>query len=67
MGLYLSAEFTKADQTYLSNLFWQQRWYRYWKKSAPWLEVALLPPAALLILGLALGWVSRGFAIKSSR
>jgi hypothetical protein len=65
--LYLSAEFTKADQTYLSGLFWQQRWYRYLQKIAPWLAWALLPPLALFILGLALAWVHRGFARKPAR
>ena len=35
--LYLDAALTKQDQEYLSNLFWQQCWYRYWSKIAPWL------------------------------
>jgi hypothetical protein len=65
--LYLSSELTKADQAYLSNLFWRTRWHRYWSKISPWLAWAFLPPLTLLVLGLALAWVSRGFARKPIR
>lgn len=59
--LYLSVELTEADQTYLSRLFWDQRWTRYFEQVWPWLRLALGPPLAALILGSALGWVVRGF------
>jgi hypothetical protein len=63
-NLYLDAELTKQDQTYLTNLFWQQRPYRYWSKIAPWLAWAFGPPIALILLGLGIAWVRRGFARK---
>jgi hypothetical protein len=62
--LYFPAELTKADQTYLTDLFWQQRWYRYWWKIAPWLAWAFYPPLAVLILGVGIRWVRGGFANK---
>ena len=62
--LYLRAGFTEQDRTYLANLFWQQRWYRYWLKIAPYMAAAFGPPTALLLFGLSVGWVRRGFARK---
>jgi hypothetical protein len=63
-NLYLNPALTEQDQTYLANLFWQNRWYRYWSKIAPWLATAFGPPIAVLLLGLGLIWVRRGFARK---
>jgi hypothetical protein len=61
-ALYLNAGLSKQDQEYLSRLFWDRRWRRYWSKIAPWLAGAFGPPLSLLILGFAIGWVRRGFA-----
>jgi hypothetical protein len=60
--LYLNAELTKEDQTYLSKAFWDQRWERWGAMSLPFLGAIFLPPLALLLLGAFLVWVGRGFA-----
>ena len=63
--LYLSAALTKDDRAFLANLFWEQRWHRYWSTIARWLGAAFGPPAATLVLGIAMAWVLRGFRKKA--
>ncbi len=60
--LYLSADLTNEDRNYLGELFWEGRWERYFKKIAPWFFAALGSPLVLLLLGVAVQWIFRGFA-----
>ena len=59
--LYLSPALTEADQTYLSQQFWDQRPIRWTKAVEPWLAAAALPPIIVLLLGLGTVWVIRSF------
>jgi hypothetical protein len=64
--LMLSSEFTTSDREYLSRIFWQQRWWRYCAKLAPWLGWGLGPPVCLLLFAFAALWVRRGFVRQSA-
>ena len=59
--LYLSARLTKDDQNYVSQAFWDQRWWRYANETVPFVAGAILPPLVLFLLGSFLIWVGRGF------
>jgi hypothetical protein len=59
--LYLAAQLTKDDQTFLAQLFWSERWWRYASKILPWLALVLGPPLGFLALGILILWVGRGF------
>ena len=59
--LYLSERLTKDDQNYVSQAFWDQRWWRYASETVPFVAGAILPPLVLLLLGSSLVWVGRGF------
>jgi hypothetical protein len=59
--LYLDAPLTEADQQYLAQAFWGQRWWRYAEIGKRWAAVLAGPPIALFIIGWGLLWVSRGF------
>ena len=59
--LYLNTDLTEADQQYLAQAFWGQRWWRYAKIGKMWAAVLAGPPIALFILGWGLLWVGRGF------
>lgn len=59
--LYLSSEMTLGDQEYVSRVFWDQRFSRYWGIIWPWLTGAFGPPLVLLGSGAACYWVIAGF------
>jgi hypothetical protein len=63
--LHLSSELTESDRTYLENLFWKQRWWRYSDKVLPWAIWVCGPPLFALLFGLAIKWVLHGF-VRSS-
>jgi hypothetical protein len=60
--LYLNAQLTKEDQTYLSRAFWDQRWERWATIGLPFAGLVVLPPIVVLMLGSFMLWVARGFA-----
>jgi len=59
--LYLSPALVEADQTYLSQQFWDQRSARWSKTLEPWLAAAAFPPIILLLSGLGTMWMVRSF------
>jgi hypothetical protein len=59
--LRLSKEFNKRDMEIASKAFWEQRWRRYATIITPWVAAFLGPPAALLLLGWIVAWITRGF------
>jgi len=61
-NLYMSKFFDEEDKQYLSAAFWSQRWERIAWASLPIFGWALIPPLVLLLLGMFLFWVFRGFA-----
>ncbi|WP_376100822.1 hypothetical protein ACE7GA_26425 (plasmid) [Roseomonas sp. CCTCC AB2023176] len=63
-ALYLSAQWSEADQTQLSRMFWEGRWWRYADRLWPWAIRAVAPPLVLLSLWMAVGWVLRGFRAR---
>jgi hypothetical protein len=60
--LYLNAQLTTEDQTYLSRAFWNQRWERWATIGLPVAGLVVAPPIVLLILGSFMFWVGQGFA-----
>jgi hypothetical protein len=61
-SLYLNKSYDEEDKRYLSAAFWSQRWERIAWASLPVVGWAVIPPLVLLILGMLLFWVFRGFA-----
>lgn len=59
--LIISSNFTPSDRDLLSNMFWEQRWNRYFCKLAPWVGWAFGPPILLLLFAFTVAWVRRGF------
>lgn len=59
--LFLDADLTRDDKTYLSKNFWKQRQHRLIEQVLPWILLSLAPPFVLLLLGLGVGWVFSGF------
>jgi len=59
--LFVDKKFNDADQGYVTQQFWQQRWKRWGKAAGIVAMWALIPCAALFILGYALLWIGRGF------
>jgi len=64
-SLYLDPRLTEADQEYLADSFWSQRWWRYSSLAWSWVPYFVLPPVILLIFGWAILWVCRGFKTAS--
>lgn len=63
-SIYLNNAFDKSEQELVSQWFWQQRWGR--RSDAllgeTWLlPLAIMPPLALLLFGLVVRWIVRGF------
>jgi len=59
--LIISSQFTLTDRDYLSKIFWDQRWSRYFWRIVPWGCWAFGPPVALLCIGFVILWIRRGF------
>lgn len=60
--LYLASGWTDRDQRYIRDAFEASRWQRWALLLSKWAAGAVIPPALLFILGLALLWVGRGFS-----
>lgn len=65
-NLYMSAQLTSADQKLIDQAFTDGELVRHLSKLMPWLLWAGLPPLALLLLGLAVRWVARGFGQRGA-
>lgn len=63
-SLYLNVAFAKPEQELVSKWFWDRRWGRLWTALSyrSWLvPTAIVPPLLLLVAGLTVGWIVKGF------
>ena len=60
--MYVQIGYDDADRNYMRQQFWEQRFGRWGKAAAMILVVAILPPAALFLVGYVALWIGRGFA-----
>jgi len=59
--LYMRAAYNEADQNYIVEQFWDQRWSRYGHAATIIALWALVPCIALFMFGYTLLWIGRGF------
>lgn len=63
-SLYLNVAFAKPEQELVTQWFWDRRWGRRWTalSDRSWLvPTAIVPPLLLLVAGLTVGWIVKGF------
>jgi hypothetical protein len=63
---YLDSQITNEDRDLLVNIFWEERWSRYFNKLYPLISLAILPPLILLVSAYVLTWMRKGFTSRSS-
>jgi len=59
-----SAALNEEDRKFLSEAFWDQRWWRLAERAWPWAATAVAVPFAAFVLGAALLWVASGFRTR---
>jgi hypothetical protein len=65
--LYLNSELKAEDREFLRQKFWEQRWGRYLDKVWPLVLVAFSIPAAVLLFGITVRWIIKGFSILGNQ